>query len=71
MLELGQSQTPGTGAGDLIKDGTEASFMADVIEGSRETPVIVRFLGDMVRSVQDAGPDAGGCRDGRQRARSA
>ena len=26
-----------------IKDGTEATFMADVIEASREVPVIVDF----------------------------
>ena len=28
---------------DLIKDGTEATFMADVIEGSADVPVIVDF----------------------------
>lgn len=43
MLELGQSQTDQAAAGDLIKDGSEATFMADVIEGSREVPVIVDF----------------------------
>ena len=31
------------GAGDLIKDVTEASFMADVIEASQTVPVIVDF----------------------------
>ena len=30
MLEIGQKPAPQTG--DLIKDATEASFMADVIE---------------------------------------
>ena len=29
--------------GDLIKDSTEATFMQDVIEASREVPVIVDF----------------------------
>ena len=28
---------------DLIKDGTESSFMSDVIEASKEVPIIVDF----------------------------
>ncbi|MEL6550600.1 MAG: thioredoxin [Pseudomonadota bacterium] len=39
MLEL----NAGPEAGDLIKDGTEATFMADVVEASQEVPVIVDF----------------------------
>jgi len=39
MLELNAGPT----AEDLIKDGTEATFMADVVEASQETPVIVDF----------------------------
>ena len=34
---------PTTTPGDLIKDGSDAGFMADVIEASRTTPVIVDF----------------------------
>ncbi len=30
-------------AGDLIKDATDQSFMADVIEPSKEVPVLVDF----------------------------
>ena len=30
-------------AADLVKNGTDQGFMADVIEASRETPVIVDF----------------------------
>ena len=30
-------------AADLIKDGSEATFMQDVVEASNETPVIVDF----------------------------
>ena len=40
MLGLGEATAP---TADLIKDGTEASFMADVIEASREVPIIVDF----------------------------
>lgn len=40
----GLSATPqAAGGGDLVKDGTQDTFMADVIEASRETPVIVDF----------------------------
>ena len=38
---FGLSETPV--AADLIKDGSEATFMKDVIEASREGPVIVDF----------------------------
>jgi putative thioredoxin len=40
MLGLGETSAP---PADLITDGTEASFMADVIEASREVPIIVDF----------------------------
>jgi putative thioredoxin len=40
MLNLGEKPQAPT---DLIKDATEASFMADVIEASREIPIIVDF----------------------------
>ncbi|MEM9097540.1 MAG: thioredoxin [Pseudomonadota bacterium] len=39
MMDLGGQ----TNTADLIKDGTDATFMADVIEASREVPVIVDF----------------------------
>ena len=38
---FGMAETPA--AADLIKDGSEATFMKDVIEASREVPVIVDF----------------------------
>ena len=41
MLELGQTDAPNTG--DLIKDVSEADFMAEVVERSKEVPVIVDF----------------------------
>ena len=42
MLELG-SKTGAPVGGDLIKDTTEATFMADVVEASQDVPVIVDF----------------------------
>jgi len=41
MLELGQGAN--APAGDIIIDGTEAGFMAEVIEASQQVPVIVDF----------------------------
>ena len=41
-LILGQN-APEAGAADYIMDGTQATFMKDVIEASRQTPVIVDF----------------------------
>jgi len=38
-----KSAAPATGKSEHIKDGTDASFMADVIEASKTQPVIVDF----------------------------
>ena len=42
MTLLGDT-APAKAAGDLIKEGSDATFAADVIEASREQPVIVDF----------------------------
>ncbi len=40
---IGQTPTQGPAGADLITDGDQATFMQDVIQASRETPVLVDF----------------------------
>ena len=39
---------------EIIRDGDAKTFMQDVIDASRQVPVLVDFLGNLVRSLQAA-----------------